>query len=365
MKRAGLRVHIRQLCCLGLPGEQLMPSLLKSIRELVDADSAAFFWVDARGDMTNLYAERLLPAPVRQVYFSSYYDADDSSFRRAFLGRARQADPVSALTPSAEAERSAYYNEVLRRLDAHHVLYGIVREQSQAIGQLSLYRPKSVSAFSGAQRTELTSIMRYVAHGVSRHSSTATDVKDFLDTDDDNVFFVGADGELRQISTAAQRLLALATQDTLGPQPKRDAVDDAARPTLRQLAERLQAVLASGEGPPPGVVLQSSWGRFVLRAYATSDPPLTADAVIAVRIQRQEPMLLRFVDALNGLALSPQQREVAVGLARGATNRELAEALGVSVNTVSYHVKQLFQRLDTHDRQQMVARILQSPGCPH
>ena len=80
--------------------------------------------------------------------------------------------------------------------------------------------------------------------------------------------------------------------------------------------------------------------------------------MIAVKIQRQEPMLLRFVDALGGLTLSPQQREVAVGLARGASNRELADGLGVSVNTVSYHVKQLFQRLDTHDRQQMVASVL-------
>jgi DNA-binding NarL/FixJ family response regulator len=67
---------------------------------------------------------------------------------------------------------------------------------------------------------------------------------------------------------------------------------------------------------------------------------------------------LKFVDALNGLELSPQQREVAVGLAKGSTNRELADAMGVSINTVAYHVKQLFQRLDTHDRQQMIAKVL-------
>ena len=71
---------------------------------------------------------------------------------------------------------------------------------------------------------------------------------------------------------------------------------------------------------------------------------------------------MKFVDALNGLELSPQQREVAVGLAKGSTNRELADAMGVSINTVAYHVKQLFQRLDTHDRQQMVAKVLCTDG---
>ena len=61
---------------------------------------------------------------------------------------------------------------------------------------------------------------------------------------------------------------------------------------------------------------------------------------------------------LQGLGLTPQQREIAAGLARGASNQELAEALGVSGNTVAYHIKQLFSRLDTHDRQAMVGRVL-------
>lgn len=96
----------------------------------------------------------------------------------------------------------------------------------------------------------------------------------------------------------------------------------------------------------------------MLRAYAVSDEPLAPDATIAIRIQRQEPMLLKFVDALHGLGLSPQQREIAAGLAKGASNQDLAAALGVSVNTIAYHIKQLFTRLDTHDRQQMVGRVL-------
>ena len=46
-----------------------MASLLPSLRELVPSDSAGFFWVDARGEMSNLYAERMLPADVMALYF--------------------------------------------------------------------------------------------------------------------------------------------------------------------------------------------------------------------------------------------------------------------------------------------------------
>ena len=119
--------------------------------------------------------------------------------------------------------------------------------------------------------------------------------------------------------------------------------------------------MTGGKAPPPTIAVQNGWGRFVLRAYSMSEAPLDDQASIAVKIQRQEPMLLKFVDALNGLGLSPQQREIAAGLAKGFTNRELAETLGLSANTVAYHVKQLFTRLDAHDRQQMLDRVLGKP----
>lgn len=358
MRPADLRVHVRQLCCLGVTGEQLMPTLLKAVRQLVGADSAAFFWVDAHGDMTSLYAERLLPAPVMQLYFERFYDAGESSFKRAFAERARQTDPVVAVSATGAAERSAYYNEVMRCLDAHHVLYGVVREQGRALGQLSLYRPKSARTFASAERGELSAIMRYVAHGVSQRGAVGSPATPLLDTGDDAILLMGDDGRVRQMPAAAQKLLALATHGRIGPEEGLAGLGAAAQPMLQRLVTALQQARSGADVGPPALVVDNAWGRFVLRAYALADEAAAGDALVAVRIQRQEPALLRFVDALAGLGLSPQQREIAAGLARGASNQELAEALGVSANTIAYHVKQLFARLDTHDRQQMVGRVL-------
>lgn len=362
MKPDQLRIHIRQLCCLGLPAEQLMPALLKAVRRLVGAESAAFFWVDSRGEMTGLYAERLLPAPVMKLYFERYYESGAASFKRAFAERASTGESVIAVSTSPSEEATPIYNEVYRHLEAHHILYGIVREQGQALGQLSLYRPKSASAFTAAQRTELATIMRYVAHGVSHRGAPAVGAVEYVNADEDAVFVIGPDGEIRQIAAAAQKLLALATQGGIGPEQMLTHLRESARPALRQLAGRLRDALGSGVADAPDLVIDNAWGRFVLRAYAVSDAPLDDASMIAVRIQRQEPMLLRFVDALEGLGLSPQQREIAAGLAKGMSNQELAEAMGISANTIAYHIKQLFQRLDTHDRQQMVGRVLGSPG---
>jgi len=339
-----------------------MPRLLKAVRQFVGADSAGFFWVDSNGDMTSLYAERLLPASAMQLYFERYYEARESSFRREFMTRVEQREPAIAVSPSAAWERSPYYNEVFRPLDAHHVLYGIVREQGQAIGQLSLYRPKSALPFSAAQRAELSSIVPYIGHGVSQLGRRAADWKEFLDTEDDAVFLIGADGSIRQVSAAAQRLLAIAMLGKIGPHQMLSGIEEVARPVFLGLAARLATALSGGDVGPPSLVLHNAWGRFVLRAYSLSNAPLESHSHVAVRINRQEPMLLKFVDALSGLALSPQQRQIAAGLARGSSNRELADALGVSINTVAYHIKQLFQKLDAHDRPEMVAKVLGKGG---
>jgi len=341
-----------------MPGEQLMPALLKAVRQFVDADSAGFFWVDSQGDMTTFYAERMLPTPARQLFFDRYFESRESSFRSVFRKRVQGIEPVIAVTPSAASERSPFYNEVFRPLDAHHVLYGIVKEQGHAIGQLSLYRPKSAKPFSLAQRAELSSIIRYVAHGVSHRPQQAGDNVKFHDTDDEAVFLVARDGGIEQLSAAAQKLLALATQGQLGRDSTLAGIEDAARPILQGLATRLRKALTGETVGPPSLIVQNAWGRFVLRAYAIGDASPEDDSGIAISIKRQEPMLLKFVGALNELELSPQQREIAAGLAKGSTNRAIAQTMGISSTTVAYHIKQLFQRLDMHDRRELVANVM-------
>ena len=101
----------------------------------------------------------------------------------------------------------------------------------------------------------------------------------------------------------------------------------------------------------------------MLRAYWLDDDD-APDALIGVRIQRQEPMILRFVHAMARLPLSPQQREIAILLAQGKSSQEMAAGLGISENTVAYHIKQLFMKLDVHDRAAALKRITgRAPGA--
>jgi DNA-binding NarL/FixJ family response regulator len=57
--------------------------------------------------------------------------------------------------------------------------------------------------------------------------------------------------------------------------------------------------------------------------------------------------------------LSPQQREVALLIAAGRSNREIAEDLGLSFNTASSHVKQVYARLEVNERSAVAQKLLQ------
>ena len=116
--------------------------------------------------------------------------------------------------------------------------------------------------------------------------------------------------------------------------------------------------------PPRVVIYTGELSDMTLRAAVRegaaalvhkSEPPerlLQAIAAAAAggrdfpaAIRRQPPME----------ALTKRERELLASLAGGATNNQLAEELGVSVNTVKFHLRNLYEKLDVRNRAQAVA----------
>ena len=89
-------------------------------------------------------------------------------------------------------------------------------------------------------------------------------------------------------------------------------------------------------------------------------PAAAADALVADA--REGRLCRRAVDAVLGAAgmprperslpagLTPREVEVLVHLARGATNKEIATALGIAVRTANHHVENIYAKLDVTTR---------------
>ena len=63
----------------------------------------------------------------------------------------------------------------------------------------------------------------------------------------------------------------------------------------------------------------------------------------------------------NGLnSLTDREREVFGLLSKGMTNKEIAEALTITINTVKRHLKVIYEKLDVHTRSAAAAKALSS-----
>lgn len=355
------RVTLRQLCNLGLPAPILLPSLLPAIRALVHSSHAAFFYCDASGNMTNIYAERMLPPEAMALYYERYYRDDKVAFSKAYLGRVNSHEPVSRKTVTSAEQETGYYRDVLSVLDAEHVLYGIVRSPHnghEALGQLSLYRGRDESAFTTQDAAALKDVLHYLS------SALVNDPQAVLrspteQTAEEAMAVLAEDGEVMFADEAWSRMVRMARGEAISPGNARDEP--------RAISAFIQGVLKAARASKRALHwVESPWGRFVFRHHELDAAGATmrlvggttakATALVLSRLANES---VRLTEGAAKLDLSSQQREVALMIALGLTNAEIGEKLGVSVNTAGYHVKQVFAKLNVHERGE-VAQLLRA-----
>jgi len=56
-------------------------------------------------------------------------------------------------------------------------------------------------------------------------------------------------------------------------------------------------------------------------------------------------------------ALSSREQQIALLIAEGLTDKEIAEKLNISVGTVATHNKRIFKKLDVHSRIELVNKV--------
>jgi len=329
--------------------------LLPELRRFIPSHSAGVFWVDQKGEMTSLYAERMLPPDAMAAYYERHYAVKAESFSEAFRRRAESADPVSFHSFSAAEQGSRYFRDVMQRLDAFHILYGILKDGTRPLAQLSFYRGTGDKPFTRDEADTLRSLLRYLASGldpgaVSQHAEDSAIVVD------EDLGIVSTAGAMISAPATWHRLLRLAALAEVSPREalrEHDAISLFVQTLCQKLLDKHGEASLRRE-----VVHDTGWGRFVIRGFRLVDSKGQETDHVGLLIRREEPRSLSLVRGTGVAALSPQQREVALLIAAGKSNREIADELGLSFNTASSHVKQVYARLDVNERSAVAQKLL-------
>ena len=337
MSADSARLTLRQLCNLGLPATLLLPSLLPALRALVPSSHAGFFFCDESGGITNLYAERMLNPQAMAAYHDRH---SNQRFRQQYLARVTAALPVSRQTVSADERAGAYYRDVLLPLGIEHFLYAVVRHEGKVLGQLSLYRGIEALPFSDDDQDTLVGVLHYLGQGLAVPAPAAAHEQQDQSVEEGLAVL---DSQARELyaDTNWQRLIRLAHGNAIAP-----ATALAERETLPRF---VAAVLAAVVNAPLAIhQVSTHWGRFAFRRHLVGAPD--GSQAVALLVSRLAAEPLRLAQGAAALGLSPQQREVAVLMARGHSNSDIARLLGITANTANYHAKQVFTRLGVHER---------------
>lgn len=131
--------------------------------------------------------------------------------------------------------------------------------------------------------------------------------------------------------------------------------------------ERLLGMLRSIESPPRIVVYAAADSPEAIRrlmaagaAGFCSRDRSTEELLGIVEAVSRGQMMFPYVDVreLNRdplHLLTLRERALLEALSRGATNKELAQELGIAVNTVKFHLRNLFDKLAVKNRSQAIA----------
>jgi DNA-binding NarL/FixJ family response regulator len=145
----------------------------------------------------------------------------------------------------------------------------------------------------------------------------------------------------------------------------------AADPQREALVERMQHLASSFSrlrttrgadplsGPAATEELQTQVARHVLRASYMGRGIFGLDEAVVICVDRLTPALPSPESLMERYGLTPRQVEVALLMARGLSDREIATLLEISWHTVRRHTEWVLSKIGVHSRNALALGLLE------
>lgn len=342
-----------------------MPAVLAELHAIIPSYANCFSWSDSQGRMRNAFFENIDEVlPLLPFYYAELHDRRETEVILSFREAMRVRKTVLMFDDMLKVDRRNYYkhdyyNLFCRRANFHSNMNAVVREHGVVLGGFVLHRAKCDPEFESEEKRPLASLMPFIAHALS--PAPATEVP-LVDSELEGFLIADLKGRLRHLSADARRLLILATRPTVSAGISADVELPA---PVKQLCRRLAAVFTGSElaDNPPVYYHRNCLGGFTFRAYGLDSDGQRECApepapLIGIHIRHQEPLAVRIVRRLRDMpCLSQRQMQVCLLLATDIANADIARQMNMSTHTVVTHTRRLYDKLDVHNRSELVARL--------
>ena len=371
MKRVKALASLRQLCCLGLSREILIPELLHALHAFIPSESNVYTGVNEHILPTFVIPEYVIPEVMEAVksewnrlYVKPYHSRSVDWYRHH-----RMMTDMRIL--DERFYRSDFYHAVFRPYKHHYRVQAKVCDYGAMVGGISLARSQHQQPFDAEDIQQLRRLLPYVEHGLRARNEP---VVDYVDSGQTGLVILKRNGSVVHLSDSARHLLFLATYGAVPVGQEHVSLAVTVPPVLRRLCANLDGIFQGLDAPPPSFSHTNGSGRFVFRAYWLQPPtihlgldarayPPSDDGLMGVLIEHQKPLRLQLYRKLQGWCLSPREQEVGLALAEGLSQTAIAARLNVSVQTVITYVRRLYAKLEVHNRAELLDKLrTRAPG---
>jgi DNA-binding CsgD family transcriptional regulator len=344
----------------GLAREQFYSEVTARLRRVVGCDAACWHTLDPQTRLiTSDAPHELISAGVytpesvgdagAKMIASEYFVPDVNTF----AGLASRRVPVGILSTATRnrPERSARYRELLAPSGIPFELRAAFVSRGRVWGAVHLARREGTGDFTEQDADALARVGSAIADGI-RTSLRFDAAREARDGTAPGLVVLGPGDEIELITPPARALFATMAS-------RRSAVDEPPSPVLA-LAAFARRQAASAAHDTDAVAVPTGEGWITLHA---SLPAGGADGRVAIVLERAASPQSTAV-RLEADGVTPREREIAVLLAQGLINSEIAATLVLSPYTVQDHVKSLLEKTGCSSRQELVARIFLDDYLP-
>lgn len=363
LKPSAALANIRQLCCLGLGGEAIMPTLLEMLPDLLPCEKISFMWADEHGELSNLSIADDVPLDIKKLYLAEFYNARETEARPGFTQAMQMERGVAAWEQyyfQSSFIKSDFYNDIFRPMGVRHAAHVFITERGHNIGMLNLRRASPNYPFTAAEKELLGQIIPYVAHGLHKRPDLETN---YMARQDFGLIVLNGQGGIEAVSDTGRLLLFLAGHPKISQATIQAETFDIGS-ILAQLRHCLQLALTGRGATAPVYQHQNNWGIFTFRAQLLGKEDCLTNNLIGVTIHFHEPRPIRLMRVLRAAPLSSRQKAICLLLADGLQHADIATRLNVSLSTVNSYVHEIYVRMQVHNHHELLAVLMGEAGLP-
>jgi DNA-binding CsgD family transcriptional regulator len=244
---------------------------------------------------------------------------------------------------------------------------GVAVRRGQLIYYLSLHRGEDQAAFGEREKSSLRAVLAHVSLALENHwrlrqaSDLATVMTGIVDRYPHLSILVDADGRVVHCSRSATALSVpsaglciedgrLAAATPVDRTALREAIRDVAEGAARDAPDRTRAVTLSVPGAQRPTVVSIYAAGKVFQAETGG----VAEIVLVTARNPHVEHDIHTCSFVKQFGLSPAQARVSVMIIAGHSLVDTARRLHVSENTARSHLKQIFQKTNTHGQMELV-----------